>query len=180
MALTCLSSCSWFCLLSCKTPKNDQTEQLKSHLKATLSPNTQSRVYYIGMTSALSLRFSLLHFKLIKAEFSFIILKWMMCEKTLNPSLIVWTGMCVFPCQLLDYQWSRLLHHLRRLLLPGVSAQHGHVCRGDAADLRTQRQTQQPHAAERGLYSFPVIWTKTVSWFKKHFLSVVITLWIKR
>lgn len=125
----------------------------KSHFKATLSPNTQNRVYYNGMTRALSLSLSLLHFKLIKAEFSFIIIKWMMCEKTLNPSLIVWMGMCVFPCQLLDYQWNRLLHHLRWLLLPGVSAQPGHVCRGDAADLRTQRQTQQPHAAGRGLYA---------------------------
>lgn len=54
--------------------------------------------------------------------------------------------------QLLDPEYSRLLHHLRRLLLSGVSAQRGHVHRGDAADLRPQRQTQQPHAARGGKY----------------------------
>lgn len=52
--------------------------------------------------------------------------------------------------QLLDSEFSRLLHDLRLLLLPGVSAERRHVHRGDAADLRPQRQTQQPHSTGGG------------------------------
>ena len=51
--------------------------------------------------------------------------------------------------QLLHQEPGGFLHHVRRVLLSGVSSERGDVHRGDDADLRTQRQEEQPHT-ERG------------------------------
>lgn len=70
---------------------------------------------------------------------------------TVNRQLANMAQSLCLSSQLLDPEFSRLLHHLRWLLLSGVSAERGHVHRGDAADLRPQRQTQQPHTTRGGL-----------------------------
>lgn len=67
--------------------------------------------------------------------------------------VVLLKGLFFFSLQVLDKEPECVLHHLRGLLLPGVPAQRGHVHRRDDADLRPQRQTQQPQPERRGLHS---------------------------
>ncbi|KAI4792950.1 hypothetical protein KUCAC02_033029, partial [Chaenocephalus aceratus] len=53
--------------------------------------------------------------------------------------------------QLLHQELGGVLHHVRGVLLSGVSSERGDVHRGDDADLRTQRQEEQPHNEEEVL-----------------------------